>query len=369
MTTLWKNPSTGKLLKLPGGDLMGDDTGCCCEDPCCASGSPTSDFYFTLDDDDPCTVDFFDMSEEGDCGAITSWSWKCSGTEFSTSQNPANVNLETLCGSAPFSITLTITDASGCTDTTSAVTINCVPCDYTLQVTDISESAVDDCNYTYSATINNPTGKTIIQYLWYVGGVLVGTGTTLSYQDPSACPGFLVKLVIVDQNGCTAQRQEAFSHNTCTNFCDCYQLDDAPGATVSVTLSGVLQENTSTGGTCTTCEDNNTTYELAQVGTLCQWEYQDTFDCDGTSYTLKLTLGSVSSSGCFDEWRCNVSTWPTGNTSLTVACVYRRQIADSGCIGTWALTWLSSGGGSSLNECPPPITSGAAAGTSISITV
>lgn len=343
-------------------DGSGQRTRCaddCCEDPCCSTGSPTASFYFTQDDDDPCTIDFFDTSEEGDCGAIVSWSWKRNGTEFSTSQNPANVDLDAI-GSAPHNITLTVTDATGCTDTTDAEAIPCVECSYTLGVTDISESVVDDCNYTYSATINNPTAKTIQKYLWYADGVPIGTGTTASYQDTEGCHAPDIKLVIVDENGCTAERTEAFPHDTCIDDdCDCYALGDLPGATVEVTLNSILAEDTSFGGSCSGCASNNTTYELSLGATPCRYEYSGTFDCDGTTYDLILEAFPQAGTACTGEWRVRVITRPSSFHAWTCDRTYKSPtINDDECVGSFTCTFHSTTVCAGQNTCQPQTTGG-----------
>jgi hypothetical protein len=83
--------------------------GCCC-DPCdCEIDGPTAAFDYDQVNNSPCTINLFDQSVAGACGAIVSWRWLKNGVQFSTSQNPSSVTVTT-----GDDITLEITDASGC---------------------------------------------------------------------------------------------------------------------------------------------------------------------------------------------------------------------------------------------------------------
>lgn len=87
--------------------------GCCCCD--CAVDGPTADFSFEQTGDSPCAFQFFDESVAGECGSIVSRLWDFGDGATSTSANPTH-NYAGSYPSGPWDVTLTVTDASGCTD-------------------------------------------------------------------------------------------------------------------------------------------------------------------------------------------------------------------------------------------------------------
>jgi PKD repeat protein len=89
--------------------------GCCCAS-CCedVGGPPTADFSYTQTDADPCCFSFTDLSTAGTCGSIVSYSWDFGDGDTSTSENPTHCYDAEDAG--PWDVTLTVTDASGCTD-------------------------------------------------------------------------------------------------------------------------------------------------------------------------------------------------------------------------------------------------------------
>lgn len=93
-------------------DGAGDE--CCCGCDCEDEGaSPVADFSYEQVGYDPCVFDFTDDSVAGTCGEIVSWLWEVDGDEFSTSQNPTDIEFE---GLGPWDVTLTVTDSEGCED-------------------------------------------------------------------------------------------------------------------------------------------------------------------------------------------------------------------------------------------------------------
>ena len=104
-------------IRRGGQRIRGSDGGrsreenCCCCDCNAPGGSPTAAFSYEQTGDDPCELNLFDESTEGNCGTITSWRWLKNGAEISTSQNPTGVSY-----ADGDDITLEVTDSAGCTD-------------------------------------------------------------------------------------------------------------------------------------------------------------------------------------------------------------------------------------------------------------
>jgi len=101
---------------------------------------PTANFTWTADD---LTVSFTDSSTDSD-GNITSWNWSFGDDQFSTAQNPTHAYAV---GGA-YTVTLTVTDNNGTTDT-------------------ISKSV------TVSTGSSNWDQSSLYQYFWYFIGILI----------------------------------------------------------------------------------------------------------------------------------------------------------------------------------------------------
>ncbi len=157
------------------------------------NNAPTADFAFTTTE---LTADFTDQSTDSD-GSVVSWAWDFGDGGASTAQNPSH----TYGADGTYTVTLTVTDDAGATDTASQdVTVSSggssnVPptADFTYTTSELS------ANFTDQSTDSDGS---IVSWSWNFGD-----GSTSSAQNPSHTYGadgtYTVTLTVTDDAGAT----------------------------------------------------------------------------------------------------------------------------------------------------------------------
>jgi len=157
---------------------------------------PTADFSADVTDCcDPLTVQFTDLSTEGD-NTIVSWYWELGDGATSTTQNPNHTYDD-----GTYTVSLTVTDSHGCSDTetkTDYITSNEGP------TADFSASPASGyAPLEVDFSDNSVAGDNpIIDWYWEFGD-----GDTSTDQNPSHTYNdvgtYAVTLTVTDEHGCT----------------------------------------------------------------------------------------------------------------------------------------------------------------------
>jgi PKD repeat protein len=153
---------------------------------------PTADFTYTTTD---LTADFTDQSTDSD-GSISSWLWDFGDEATSTAQNPSH----TYATDGTYTVSLTVTDDDGVTDTTSqdvtvsSSTTNSPPtADFMYTTTDLTADFKDE---------STDSDGSVVSWSWDFGD-----GATSTAQNPShtyATDGtYTVSLTVTDDDGAT----------------------------------------------------------------------------------------------------------------------------------------------------------------------
>ena len=152
---------------------------------------PTADFTYTTTE---LTADFTDQSTDSD-GSVVSWAWDFGDGGTSTAQNPSH----TYGAAGTYTVTLTVTDDAGATDTASQdVTVssgsNAPPtADFTYTTTDLAVDFTDQ---------STDSDGSIVSWAWDFGD-----GGTSTAQNPSHTYGadgtYTVSLTVTDDAGAT----------------------------------------------------------------------------------------------------------------------------------------------------------------------
>jgi PKD repeat protein len=160
----------------------------------CEGGNapPTADFTYTSTE---LTVDFTDSSTDSD-GSVVGWDWDFGDGNTSTAQNPSH----TYGADGTYTVSLTVTDDDGATDTTSQdVTVssgstnNPPTADFTYTTSDLT------VDFTDSSTDSDGS---VVGWDWDFGD-----GNTSTAQNPShtyaADGAYTVSLTVTDDDGAT----------------------------------------------------------------------------------------------------------------------------------------------------------------------
>ncbi|MEM6342586.1 MAG: PKD domain-containing protein [Bacteroidota bacterium] len=148
----------------------------------------------TPDGCQPLTVNFSDLST-GNAGLLTNWAWDFGDGNTSNIQNPSH----TFNATGVMSVSLTVTDDKGCTDTyTQNITV------YPNPTVDFSADKTRGCAPdAITFTLNQLSGNALSSFFWDFGD-----GNTSTAANPThtyATDGtYTVNLIVTDVNGCTA---------------------------------------------------------------------------------------------------------------------------------------------------------------------
>ncbi|MBX2889604.1 MAG: HYR domain-containing protein [Saprospiraceae bacterium] len=131
------------------------------------------------------------------------YNWEGPGGYTSDEQNPTRANATPAMGGT---YTVTVTDADGCTGTSSmSVTVNAAPA---CSITGFDLICAFDEGYVYTAPLSS-------NYEWSVtGGTIIGSNTNQSVVVDAGNVGTMtVFLTVTDANGCTSTCEESFTVN------------------------------------------------------------------------------------------------------------------------------------------------------------
>jgi PKD repeat protein len=252
---IYADPVTEDILinevdEIAGGEEAECD--CCCD---CETGGPTADFTSSQSSADPegnaCCVQFTDTSTAGECGEIVSWLWDFGDENTSTEQNPEHCYT----GAGPWTATLTVTDAKGCThEVEHEVTCPCncatdgPEANFSFEQTDHTPCCID---FFDESTSDPDCGA--LTYEWDFGD-----GNTSTDQNPSHCYAsagpWSVTLTVTNAKGCS---DSVVGPVKCITPCFC--CNEYPPPTATATISGFSNAN---NPSCVACADINGTYTL-----------------------------------------------------------------------------------------------------------
>jgi PKD repeat protein len=158
---------------------------------------PVAEFTYTATG---LSVDFTDQSTDSD-GSVVAWNWNFGDDTISTAQNPSHPYAT----SGTYTVTLTVTDDDGATDTVSkAVTVSAPTVNNPPTASFIADptSGVAPLTVEFDASGSNDTDGSIVSYAWNFGDGAYDTGSTLSHTY-TASGTYTVMLTVTDDDGDT----------------------------------------------------------------------------------------------------------------------------------------------------------------------
>jgi len=344
---IYADPVTEDILINESDEIAGGEETectCCCD---CETDGPAASFTSEQTSADPegnaCCVQFADTSTPGDCGEIVSWLWDFGDENTSTSQNPEHCYT----GAGPWTVRLTVTDSSGCTDFLET-SVPC-PCNCATNApeADFSYTQTDDdpCCFQFNdESVAEAECGAIASWLWDFGD-----GDTSTSENPTHCYDdagpWDVTLTVTDDMGCT---DSVVMEVTCEpNPCSCCDEEFLP-ETATVTISG-FAENVAAND-CDACSSINGTHTVTSglTGVFCH--YQKVFDIspcrDGFSTQVTITLVFCQ---FVDKWRLTIVI-DGGQTD------YWEKDALASCRGSHTFDLVFSGGIDRVCDVPATVT-------------
>lgn len=234
MARVYYKNADGDYIRDDSGDYMtGEPEDCCCECDCETNGPTASMTYEKTDE--PCEFTFTDTSTAGECGAIVSRSWKVNGTPLGTGST-FTIGLE-----EGDSVTLTVTDETGCEATTGASIV----CDDCCEepggppTADFSYTQVDDSPCKINLHDESTAGSCgdIVSWEWFLNAETTPFSTAQNPTNVTVSGGDDITLVVTDAYGCEdSVVMEILCETPSVPCCECYPA--SLPATVSITVSG-----------------------------------------------------------------------------------------------------------------------------------
>lgn len=264
---------------------------------------PLPTVFFTWDPDPTClgTETYFFGTSSGD---IVSWEWDFGDGATSSIQNPIHLYVN----AQIFSVSLTVTDVNGCSETISQ---------------DVEVAEAPDLDFTINpnpACLNEPTdfsgssGANIASWEWDFGDGFNATGQNVTHAYDQA-GDFSVLLTVTDNNGCSNSLAKTvtvnplpnanFQHSSPTCLGDSTQFTD-----FSTTPNGYIDTWVWDFG-----DGNSSTVNFPDDPNV-----EHLYDIAGT-YLVTLTVTDVD--GCIDSISREVEVVenPTANFTYSEACL------------------------------------------------
>ncbi len=254
--------------------------------------NPVADFSVSPDCEGS-NISFTNLSAIS-TGSIQSYTWDFGDT---TSSNIAQAN-HIYNGAGMYSVTLTVTSASGCSNTTSR-NIDIYP----LPVAAFSSPAVCDGITSVFSDLSSVTSGNIVSWNWDLGDGNIASGSSVNHTYPGS-GSYQANLMVTTDHGCVGNAQNNVQVHLppTADFtgADACANSSIQFANASVSGSGSILFYSWNFG------DGNSTSSANP---------SNTYSSDGT-YTVTLTV--TSSVGCTDTYSQNVTIHPIPVNAFTV---------------------------------------------------
>ncbi len=274
-------------------------------------------------------------------GSITGYAWNFGDGNTSTQQNPTN----TYTGTGPYTVSLTVTSNSGCTDTKSQslTTIYAEPQPAFNAPAEVCHGTV--VNFT---DVSTAAGSTVAQWSWNFGD-----GNTSTLQNPThtyAAPGtYTVTLRVTSAAGCQTV------NNVATKT---VVVNALPAADFTISAPG-----------CATRSISFTDISVANSGTVSQWTWnfgdgntstqQNPLHPYSTPGTYNVTLQVQNSKGCVSTVTTKpvtINVLPKAGFITPEACIndVGAQFTDTSSVNPGSITgWSWNFGDANANAGNP----------------